>query len=345
MTVAPAGLLETVLYAEDLDAARGFYHGILQLPVVASEPGRHVFFRCGNAMLLVFNPTATGIAPGKGALPVPPHGARGAGHACFRAGAGEFAMWRERLLAAGIAIESDFEWPRGGRSIYVRDPAGNSIEFAEPRIWGLAGRRLQRGTRVVVASHNEGKVREMAELLAPHGLDTVPAGALGLSEPEEIGMSFIANAVIKAEAAAAAAGLPAIADDSGLSVDALDGAPGILSARWAGPDKDFSLAMRNVEDRLQAKGAAEPARRKAHFVCALAVAWPDHERAVFEGRIGGRLVWPPRGVKGFGYDPMFLPDGSDLTFGEMDPQAKHAMSHRARAFRQLVDEAVEGARA
>jgi XTP/dITP diphosphohydrolase len=251
-------------------------------------------------------------------------------------------MWRERLLAAGIAIEADFEWPRGGRSIYVREPAGNSIEFAEPRIWGLAGRRLQRGTRVVIASHNQGKLREMADLLAPHGLEVVSAGALGLPEPEETGTSFIANAVIKAEAAASAAGLPAIADDSGLSVDALDGAPGILSARWAGPDKDFSLAMRNVEERLQARGAHEPGERMAHFVCALAIAWPDHDRVVFEGCVEGTLVWPPRGARGFGYDPMFLPDGSDLTFGEMEPLAKHAISHRARAFRQLVDETIEG---
>lgn len=343
MTVAPAGLLETVVYAEDLDAASAFYHGILQLPVVTSAAGRHVFFRCGNAMLLVFNPRATAIAPGKGALPVPPHGARGAGHACFRAGASEIAMWRERLTAAGIAIESEFEWPRGGRSIYVRDPAGNSIEFAEPRIWGLAGRRLNRAARLIVASHNEGKVREVAELLAPFGFEAVSAGALGLPEPEETGTSFIANAVLKAEAAATAAGAPAIADDSGLSVDALDGAPGILSARWAGPDKDFALAMRNVEERLQATGARKPEERKAHFVCALAVAWPDHERAVFEGRVDGTLVWPPRGSKGFGYDPMFLPDGSELTFGEMDPQAKHAISHRARAFRQLADEVFETA--
>jgi hypothetical protein len=170
-------------------------------------------------------------------------------------------MWRERLTVAGVAIESEFEWPRGGRSIYVRDPAGNSIEFAEPRIWALPQRRLQRASRVVVASHNEGKVREVAELMAPHGLDAVSAGALGLPEPEETGASFIANAVLKAEAAARGSGLPAIADDSGLSVDALDGAPGILSARWAGPDKDFSLAMRNVEE-LQAKGWA-PRRRSS----------------------------------------------------------------------------------
>jgi XTP/dITP diphosphohydrolase len=341
VTVAPAGMLESVVYADDLDAAHAFYHGILELPVVTSEPGRHVFFRCGNGMLLVFNPRATAIPPGKDSLPVPPHGAHGQGHACFRAGAAEMAMWRERLAAAGVEIESEFEWPRGGRSIYVRDPAGNSIEFAEPRIWGLAQRRLQRSTRVVVASHNEGKVREMAELLAPHGLDVVSAAALGLTEPEETGTSFIANAVLKAEAAATASGLPAIADDSGLNVDALDGAPGIYSARWAGPEKDFALAMRNVEERLQAKGAQSPHERRAHFTCALAVAWPDHDRAVFEGRVDGTLVWPPRGNLGFGYDPMFLPDGNDRTFGEMEPDAKHAMSHRARAFRQLASEVID----
>ena len=181
----------------------------------------------------------------------------------------------------------------------------------------------------------------MAELLAPHGLDVVSAGALGLAEPEETGTSFIANAVLKAEAAATASGLPAIADDSGLSVDALGGAPGIYSARWAGPEKDFALAMRNVEERLHAKGALSPQERKAHFVCALAVAWPDHERAVFEGRVDGTLVWPPRGARGFGYDPMFLPDGHDRTFGEMEPDAKHAMSHRARAFRQLTQAVIE----
>jgi non-canonical purine NTP pyrophosphatase (RdgB/HAM1 family) len=337
MMVAPAGILEAVVYADDLDAALAFYNGILELPVVTSDPGRHVFFRCGSAMLLVFNPYATAVAPAKSALPVPPHGAHGACHVCFRAGAGEIAMWRQRLTAAGIAIESEFEWPRGGRSIYVRDPAGNSIEFAEPRIWGLPARRLQRGMRVVVASHNEGKVREMADLLAPHGLEVVSAGALSLPEPQETGTSFIANAVLKAEAAASASSLPAIADDSGLSVDALDGAPGIHSARWAGPDKDFSLAMRNVEEKLQAKGALAPLQRQAHFVCALAIAWPDGDRAVFEGRVDGTLVWPPRGTSGFGYDPMFLPDGHELTFGEMDAHAKHAISHRARAFRQLAE--------
>ena len=175
MSVAPAGMLETVVYADDLDAALAFYNGILELPVVTREPGRHVFFRCGKGMLLVFNPDATEKPPGRDALPVPPHGARGAGHACFRAGASEIAMWRERLVAAGVGIESEFEWPRGGRSIYVRDPAGNSIEFAEPRIWGLPQRRLQRASRIVVASHNAGKVREVAELMAPYEIPTAVA--------------------------------------------------------------------------------------------------------------------------------------------------------------------------
>ncbi|HUF45211.1 MAG TPA: RdgB/HAM1 family non-canonical purine NTP pyrophosphatase [Aestuariivirgaceae bacterium] len=207
----------------------------------------------------------------------------------------------------------------------------------------MPSRRLQRGSRIVVASHNEGKVGEMTELMAPHGLEAVSARALDLAEPEEVGASFIANAVIKAEAAAIGSGLPAIADDSGLSVEALDGAPGIFSARWAGPDKDFALAMRNVEERLQATGASPPQERKAHFICALAVAWPDHERAVFEGRVDGTLVWPPRGSLGFGYDPMFQPDGHEMTFGEMEPGAKHAISHRARAFRQLAEAVFESA--
>jgi XTP/dITP diphosphohydrolase len=195
----------------------------------------------------------------------------------------------------------------------------------------------------VVASHNAGKVREVADLLAPHGLEVVSAGTLGLPEPEETGTSFIANAVLKAEAASRSAGLPAIADDSGLCVDSLDGAPGIFSARWAGPDKDFALAMRNLEERLQAMDATSPEARRAHFVCALAVAWPDGERAVFEGRVDGTLVWPPRGTLGFGYDPMFVPEGHDLSFGEMDPRSKHAVSHRARAFHQLADELFESA--
>jgi XTP/dITP diphosphohydrolase len=187
------------------------------------------------------------------------------------------------------------------------------------------------GGRLVVASHNPGKVREIADLLSPFAAEPVGAAALGLPEPEETGASFVANAELKARAAATAAGLPALADDSGLSVVALGGAPGIYSARWAGPGKDFALAMQKVEDAL-----AGQAERGAEFVCALSLAWPDGHCESFEGRVSGALVWPPRGRRGFGYDPMFLPAGGALTFGEMDPDAKHAVSHRAIAFRQLV---------
>lgn len=198
--------------------------------------------------------------------------------------------------------------------------------------------------RVVLATHNLGKLKEMRELLAPHGVDVVSAGELNLPEPEENGTTFEANARIKAEAAARAAKLPAFADDSGLTVDALNGDPGIHSARWAGPSKDFSRAMRVIEEKLAAAGAASPAQRKAAFISALCVAWPDGEIVSFEGRVDGTLVWPPRGVAGFGYDPMFLPDGKTKTFGEMSSEEKHGLpphgeglSHRARAFLKLSE--------
>jgi XTP/dITP diphosphohydrolase len=190
------------------------------------------------------------------------------------------------------------------------------------------------GSRLVVASHNAGKVREIADLIAPWSLEAISAAQLGLPEPDETETTFIGNALLKARAAAHGAQLPALADDSGLCVEALDGAPGIYSARWAGPTKDFSLAMNEVQARMQASGRTS---RAAWFVCALAIAWPDGVEASFEGRIDGELVWPPRGTHGFGYDPMFVPTGHTLTFGEMDPAAKHAMSHRARAFRQFVE--------
>ena len=183
----------------------------------------------------------------------------------------------------------------------------------------------------MIASHNPGKLREIADLLAPHGLSMVSAGDLGLGEPEETGASFDANARLKALAATAGAGLPALADDSGLAVAALDGRPGIYSARWAGPERDFAMAMARVEEDL-----AGNSNRRAHFVCVLALAWPDGRCETFEGRIDGQLVWPPRGDRGFGYDPMFLPDGHDLTFGQMDPALKHAISHRARAFEKFL---------
>jgi XTP/dITP diphosphohydrolase len=197
--------------------------------------------------------------------------------------------------------------------------------------------------RLVIASHNPGKLREMRELLAPFGVDAVAAGELGLIEPDETGSSFRENARIKAEAAAQAAGLPAFSDDSGLVVDALGGAPGIHSARWAGPNKDFRAAMENLNQKLQARDAVTPEARSGHFISALCVAWPDGHVEEFEGRVDGTLVWPPRGDKGFGYDPMFLPDGHELTFGEMTSVEKHGLppaglglSHRARAFLKLA---------
>ena len=198
--------------------------------------------------------------------------------------------------------------------------------------------------RLVIATHNPGKLREMRELLAPYGIEAVSAGELGLGEPDETGTTFRANARIKAHAAAKAANLPAFADDSGLAVDALGSEPGIHSARWAGPDKNFPRAMQAVEDRLRAHDATQPDQRKAHFVSALCVAWPDGHTEDFEARVDGTLVWPPRGTLGFGYDPMFLPDGHERTFGEMSADEKHGLpprgkglSHRARAFVMLAE--------
>lgn len=191
--------------------------------------------------------------------------------------------------------------------------------------------------KLVVASHNEGKVREIRDLLAPFGIETISAGELGLDEPEETGDTFAANAILKARAAAGASGLASLSDDSGLCVSALKDAPGIYSARWAGEPRDFGNAMQKVEDALQQKGATEPAERKAHFVCVLCLSWPDGHEEVFEGTVHGTLIWPPRGDKGFGYDPIFLPMGEDATFGEMTPEKKHLMSHRAHAFYQLME--------
>ncbi|WP_315836464.1 RdgB/HAM1 family non-canonical purine NTP pyrophosphatase [Bradyrhizobium prioriisuperbiae] len=198
--------------------------------------------------------------------------------------------------------------------------------------------------RLVIATHNPGKLAEMRELLAPHGVEAVSAGELGLPEPEETGTTFRANAAIKAIAAAQATKLPAFADDSGLAVDALDGAPGIYSARWAGASKDFNAAMAQVERLLQERGATTPDKRGAHFVSALCVAWPDGHLEEVEARVDGTLVWPPRGTAGFGYDPSFLPNGYDRTFGEMTSIEKHGLpphglglSHRARAFVKLQE--------
>jgi XTP/dITP diphosphohydrolase len=196
---------------------------------------------------------------------------------------------------------------------------------------------------VVIATHNPGKLREMRELLAPYGIDTQSAAELRLPEPDETGKSFADNARIKALAAARTSEKPAFADDSGLVIDALNGEPGIHSARWAGPDKDFRAAMNRIQSLLIERGAKAAEQRRAHFVAALCLAWPDGHVEEFEGRVDGVAVWPPRGTKGFGYDPLFRPDGFDRTFGEMNAEEKHGLppqgqglSHRARAFMKLA---------
>ena len=195
-------------------------------------------------------------------------------------------------------------------------------------------RRLA-AARLIVASHNPGKVREIAALLRPLGIEAVGAAALGLAEPEETGETFVANAALKARAAATGSGEPALADDSGLVVPALDGAPGIYSARWAGPGKDFRVAMDRIEAELAAR-ERETLGAAAYFVCALALGWPDGHCETVEGRVDGTLAFPPRGQHGFGYDPIFVPDGHARTFGEMPPEEKQPLTHRARAFEQLA---------
>ncbi|MEM8837041.1 MAG: RdgB/HAM1 family non-canonical purine NTP pyrophosphatase [Pseudomonadota bacterium] len=209
-------------------------------------------------------------------------------------------------------------------------------------------RRLTGGT-LVVASHNQGKVREINDLIAPFGLEAKSASELDLPEPEETGTTYEANALLKAEAAAKATGLPSLSDDSGFAVDALDGDPGVYSARWAGPDKDFGRAMRNVEEKLEQAGATDPDARRARFIAVLCLAFPDGHHEMFRGEVEGLAVWPPRGDKGFGYDPMFLPDGHERTFGEMTADEKHGwkpafmgetvapLSHRARAFKMFAE--------
>ncbi len=202
--------------------------------------------------------------------------------------------------------------------------------------------------RLVIATHNPGKLAEMRDLLAVYGIDAISAGELKLAEPEETGTTFRVNARIKAQAAAKASNMPAFADDSGLAVDALDGQPGIHSARWAGPDKDFRSAMNKIQSLLIERGARSAERRRGHFVSALCVAWPDGHVEEFEATVDGTVVWPPRGTKGFGYDPLFLPDGQTQTFGEMPSEEKHGLpphgrglSHRARAFLKLAEACLE----
>jgi XTP/dITP diphosphohydrolase len=325
-------ILETVLYAGDLTAARQFYGKVMGLDLVQEVEGRFVFFRIGEAMLLIFNPTATAGQTGL----IPAHGARGAGHVCFRATASEISQWSVHFAGHGVAIEADVTWPSGGRSLYVRDPAGNSVELAEARIWDLPDRRGLAGERVVIATHNRGKLAEFAELLAPYGINATSAGELGLAEPAETEATFRGNARIKAQAAMKASGLIAISDDSGLCVDALQGDPGVYTADWAGPARDWTMAMAKVEEKLQAAGARETAQRRASFHCTLCVMWPDGEERFYEGVAPGHLTWPPRGQLGHGYDPMFVPDGGDSTFAELAPEAKNRISHRARALEKLL---------
>jgi len=224
------------------------------------------------------------------------------------------------------------------------DDGGQMVDAGSPKIHRTICPPSSALRRLVIATHNPGKLAEMRDLLAPYGIEAISAAELRLQEPDETGMTFAENARIKAEAAAKATGLPAFADDSGLVVEALDGAPGIHSARWAGPDRNFRRAMETIEQKLRERGASSPDRRKAHFVSALCVAWPDGHAEDFEARVDGTLVWPPRGDKGFGYDPMFLPDGHNRTFGEMPSEEKHGLpphgrglSHRARAFLKLAE--------
>jgi XTP/dITP diphosphohydrolase len=206
----------------------------------------------------------------------------------------------------------------------------------------MGERKLGSG-KLVIATHNAGKLKEIAALMAPYGVDCISAGSLGLPEPAETGRTFVDNALVKARAAAEASGLVALADDSGLSVAALDGRPGVYTADWAErqwfegePGRDWFMAMGKVEGLLQAKGAG--ASREAWFSCVLALGWPDGETAVYEGRAEGTLTWPPRGAMGFGYDPVFVPQGRDETFAELDPEEKHRISHRADAFAKLVSD-------
>ena len=222
-----------------------------------------------------------------------------------------------------------------------------SARLSNPRHSTSVIRRLN-SDRVVIATHNPGKLAEMRELLAPYGIAAISAGELALAEPDENGITFVENACIKALAAAKAAKLPALADDSGLVVEALDDAPGIHSARWAGPDRNFHRAMETIEQELRARDATMPERRRAHFISALCLAWPDGHTEEFEARVAGTLVWPPRGDRGFGYDPMFLPEGQQRTFGEMSSEEKHGLpprgkglSHRARAFLKLAEACLE----
>lgn len=329
-------VLETVLYADDIIATKHFYGTVLGLKLHKELPGRFAFFRCGEQMLLFFNARFTeqqSTADGP-----PPHGAHGPGHVCFRATRPELELWQGHFTMNGIAVEKVIDWPGGGRSIYVRDPAGNSVEFAEAAIWGLAEKRSLRGKKVLIATHNKGKLEEFREILAAHDVDVTSAGEMKFTEPAETESTFEGNARIKAKAAVKASGLIAIADDSGLCVEALGGAPGVYTADWAGPARDWMMAMRTVEEKLQAAGAIMPAQRTATFTCTLLVLWPDGHERIYVGEAPGHLTWPPRGQFGHGYDPVFVPEGHDISFGQMPHEQKNRISHRARALEKLLED-------
>ncbi|MEI8180998.1 RdgB/HAM1 family non-canonical purine NTP pyrophosphatase, partial [Aestuariivirga sp.] len=306
----------------------------LGLEVYEAVPGRFVFFRMADQMLLVFNPSSSSTQDIKDGPPA--HGAAGAGHLCFRAPDGGLDKWQAHLEAKGVAIEKVLDWPEGGRSVYFRDPAGNSLEFAEGSLWEFPPMRTLANAKIVIATHNKGKLDEFAALLKPYGVEAVSAASLGLPEPVETENTFAGNARIKALAAMTASGLIAVSDDSGLCVEALGGEPGVYTADWAGPDRDWNRAMRLVEEKLQAKGATTPDKRRAYFSCTLCVVWPDGEERIYEGRAQGTLAWPPRGQLGHGYDPMFVPDGETRTFAELAPEEKNRISHRAKALEKLV---------
>jgi non-canonical purine NTP pyrophosphatase (RdgB/HAM1 family) len=326
-------ILETVLYAEDLAAARHFYETVLGLELYWELAPRFAFFRNRDQMLLVFNPKLTAMQSAGDGPPL--HGATGAGHVCFRATRAEIEQWQTHLTAHGVETESLMDWPDGGRSLYVRDPAGNSVEFAESRIWDLPEMKTLKNQKIIIATHNKGKLEEFRQLFAPHGVNAVSAGELGLPEPAETENTFKGNARIKALAAMQASGLIAMSDDSGLCVDALKGDPGVYTADWAGPARDWSMAMRLVEEKLQAVSATTPEQRRGAFMCTLCVIWPDGTERFYEGRAPGHLVWPPRGVLGHGYDPVFMPEGESVTFGEMQHAHKNKISHRARALEAM----------
>lgn len=327
-------VLETVIYGSDLDAMRSFYEGVIGLEVHSELPAKFVFFRMADQMLLVFNPELS--ATQKIEDGPPPHGSKGQGHICFRSAEGDLERWQAHLEKHGVAIEKLMDWPAGGRSIYFRDPAGNSVEFTDGTLWGLKPMRSLANQKIVIATHNKGKLEEFAALLKPYGVEAVSAGALGLPEPVETENTFAGNARIKALSAMKASGLIAVSDDSGLCVEALGGEPGVYTADWAGPDRDWNRAMRLVEEKLEAKGATTPEKRRAYFACTLCVVWPDGEERIYEGRAEGTLAWPPRGALGHGYDPMFVPDGGTSTFAELAPEEKNRISHRARALEKLV---------